>query len=672
MTTTDADSSAPRPVAPADPVGAQDPAGPAGPADSSRLRFPHVAALDGLRGAAVLAVLLYHGAFLDRAWLSGGYLGVDLFFVLSGYLITSLLLVEFANDARIDLLAFWGRRIRRLLPALLLVLVGVSLYAVIVARPIDLQQIREDGLGSLFYVANWVSIIRGGSYFDISLAPSPLQHTWSLAIEEQFYLVWPLVVWALGRTIRTAKDRGTALARRVQVVAVGGVVVSAWLFTGLWRLGASETRVYQGTDTRAFALLMGVTLAATRFLRTPEDPRPEDPPGRWRFTGLEVAGVVAMVLLGWAWFELEGTSPALYQGLLPVCSLLGATVIAAASAPSSPVVGRVLAVAPLRWFGLISYGLYLWHWPVYLVLTPDRTGLHGVSLLLVRLVCSVAIAALSFVLVEQPIRTRQWTFARPGLSAGLAMGSVVVLVLLASAGATDQRGGLDASGPRRSRTNVEGAPHVDYLGDSVGYSLADQAVRDPAAYGINPTNRAALGCSFLPAGRRVRYDDGGVTTPDDCLPAMVESVVADDPDAVVVVFGSPFTAQSVEIDGAFRDACSPEYAELLRSTYEDLAREVTANGAVMFLGTLVPRGALAPAREKERVACANEVIRSVAREADGVELLDLEAFVCPEGSCRKEVDGEPLRPDGLHFAGEGGATVAVWTADQVKAGLSGG
>ena len=642
------------------------------PSGSARLRFPHVAALDGLRGAAVLAVLLYHGAFLDQAWLRGGYLGVDLFFVLSGYLITSLLLVEFANDARIDLLAFWGRRIRRLLPALLLVLVGVALYAVLVARPIDLQQIREDGLGSLFYVANWVSIFRGGSYFDISLAPSPLQHTWSLAIEEQFYLVWPLVVWALASGIRGSQQRGIALARRVQVVAVCGVVLSAWLFTGLWRLGASETRVYQGTDTRAFALLMGVTLAATRFLRPPKPPVAAASPARGRFSGLEVAGIVAMVLLGWAWVELEGTSPALYQGLLPVCSLLGAIVIAAASAPSSPVVARILAVAPLRWFGLISYGLYLWHWPVYLVLTPDRTGLHGASLLFVRIACSVAIAALSFVLLEQPIRTRQWTFARPALSAGLAMGAVVVLVLIASAGATDQRGGLDASGPRTSKTTVAGAPKVDYLGDSVGYSLAEQAVQDPAAYGINPANRAALGCSFLPAGRRVRYDDGGVTTPEDCLPAMTKAVVADDPDAVVVVFGSPFTQQSVEIDGAFRDPCSPEYADLLRTTYEDLAEEITADGAVMFLGTLVPRGALAPAHEKERVACANDVIRSVGDEVDGVEVLDLEAFVCPGGTCRKEVDGKPLRPDGLHFAGEGGATVAVWAADQVKAGLSGG
>ncbi|MGN6694905.1 MAG: acyltransferase family protein, partial [Aquihabitans sp.] len=352
----------------------------------SRVRFPHVPALDGLRGAAVLAVLLYHGAFLDRNWLSGGYLGVDLFFVLSGYLITSLLLVEFANDGGVDLLAFWGRRLRRLLPALLLLLLGVALYAVVIARPIDLTQIRQDGFGTLFYVANWVAIFRGQSYWDISLVPSPLQHTWSLAIEEQFYLVWPVVVWLLARGVRAASDRGERLAQRVQYLAVAGVIVSVMLFTGLWRLGASDTRVYQGTDTRAFALLMGVTLAATRFL-WPNGWRNGDGrrASRRAWSGIEVCGIAAIGLLGWAWYSLEGTSPALYQGLLPLCSLLGAIVIAAASVPGSPVVAPVLSIAPLRWFGLISYGLYLWHWPLYLVLTPDRTGLSGVALLVVRI-----------------------------------------------------------------------------------------------------------------------------------------------------------------------------------------------------------------------------------------------------------------------------------------------
>ena len=157
----------------------------------------HLPALDGLRGAAVAAVLLYHGGYLK-----GGYLGVDLFFVLSGFLITSLLLSEHRGTGRVNLLEFWRRRARRLLPALFLLLAGVALYATVWARPIDLGGIRSSGLGAVFYVANWQQILHGTNYWDISLSPSPLQHVWSLAIEEQFYLVWPLAVALVARRFR--------------------------------------------------------------------------------------------------------------------------------------------------------------------------------------------------------------------------------------------------------------------------------------------------------------------------------------------------------------------------------------------------------------------------------------------------------------------------------------
>src|SRR5688500_7769244 len=164
----------------------------------------HVPALDGIRAVAVAAVLAFHGGL---AGVSGGFLGVDAFFVLSGYLITALLLAEWTRSGgRIDLAAFWGRRARRLLPALLLMVTAVAIGARVLLPPAEVRLLRGDGIATLFYVANWRMILRGGDYFAQTAAPSPLEHTWSLSIEEQFYLVWPLVLCAVlwGRRPRTS------------------------------------------------------------------------------------------------------------------------------------------------------------------------------------------------------------------------------------------------------------------------------------------------------------------------------------------------------------------------------------------------------------------------------------------------------------------------------------
>ena len=217
-------------------------------------RAPAIAyqpALDGLRGVAVLAVLLYHGGV---TWMRGGFLGVDLFFVLSGYLITTLLFVEWGRRRSIDLIAFWIRRARRLLPALALLVIGVMAYAAVVAGASEAGRIRGDGLASIFYVANWRFVASGQSYFDQFTTPSPLRHMWSLAIEEQFYLLWPVVVLAL------LKWRPSL--RLFERLFAGGAIVSAVLMAVLYHPGDDPSRVYYGTDTRAQALLVGGTLAA--------------------------------------------------------------------------------------------------------------------------------------------------------------------------------------------------------------------------------------------------------------------------------------------------------------------------------------------------------------------------------------------------------------------------
>jgi len=216
----------------------------------------HVPALDGVRGLAVLAVLAFHGGM---SWARGGFLGVDAFFVLSGFLITSLLLAEWAGTGRLALGRFWGRRARRLLPALLLVIVVVMLGARTLLPPEEVRLLRGDGLSALLYVANWRMILRGGDYFAQTAAPSPLEHTWSLGIEEQFYLVWPLLVAAALAMTLLGRTRRSALSL-VLAMCVLGVAASTTALAALYQ-PADPGRAYYGTDSRGASLLVGAGLA---------------------------------------------------------------------------------------------------------------------------------------------------------------------------------------------------------------------------------------------------------------------------------------------------------------------------------------------------------------------------------------------------------------------------
>ena len=251
---------------------------PGAEAETTAVTGHHLPALNGLRAVAVIGVVAYH---LQLGWASGGYLGVDLFFVLSGFLITTLLLEEWADAGRISLAAFWGRRARRLLPALFLVVAALGLYLIANAvwggpganGLVDLTGLRGDAISTLLYVNNWHSIFAHQSYFAQFSTPSPLQHTWSLAIEEQFYLVWPLVLLLLLRVAR----RGWRRAGMVLTVTLG--VLSSVLMAVLFHPGADPTRVYFGTDTRLFDLMAGATIAFAAAARPqPNAPGPADAP----------------------------------------------------------------------------------------------------------------------------------------------------------------------------------------------------------------------------------------------------------------------------------------------------------------------------------------------------------------------------------------------------------
>ncbi len=388
----------------------------------------HLPALDGLRGVAVLAVVLYH---FSPGVAPGGFLGVDLFFVLSGFLITSLLVNEWEASRGISLPSFWARRARRLLPALFLLLAAVGGYVLIVANHVDAQHIAVDGLAAFTYVANWHFISSGQSYIQqfIQQAPSPLRHMWSLAIEEQFYLVWPLLVVLVGKLVSGQAHRPGRHRRHFRHVLVAvcltlGVASFVRMIT-VYHPGGDPNRAYYGTDTRAFIILIGAALGALS-VGAPTMVR-------WWRGALVVIGCLCASALVIAMASLSVTSPRLYEGGYGVVAVLMVILLAAAAQPGFNPLARLLTLRPLVGLGLISYGVYLWHWPVTLWLTTQNTGLGGVALFGARAVVTLAVALASYVLVERPIRRGRlprWKLANPGVVPALLVTAIAVMLLV--------------------------------------------------------------------------------------------------------------------------------------------------------------------------------------------------------------------------------------------------
>jgi peptidoglycan/LPS O-acetylase OafA/YrhL len=359
------------------------------PAVKSATHLRYLPGLDGLRAIAVIAVLLYHAEL--AGWWVGGFLGVEVFFVISGYLITSILLTERTATHHNDLKTFYVRRARRLLPALLAVLVATTVVAVIFL-PEEVATLRGDVVSALTYVTNWFFIFGDKSYFEFAGRPSLVQHLWSLAVEEQFYLIWPLLfvggMKLLGRT-------------KLFIAVVAGAVGSTLLMASLYQPGVDASRIYYGTDTRAGGLLFGAALA---FFWGPNRLRAQV--GRFAPILLDLVGAIALATLVWLLWTTDQyvDTDSLYRGGFARVALVTVVVIAVAVHPAAHL-GKLLGCRPLRWVGLRSYGLYLWHWPVYQLTRPGLDiALTGVPLLAFRLVITVALAELSYRFIETPIR----------------------------------------------------------------------------------------------------------------------------------------------------------------------------------------------------------------------------------------------------------------------------
>jgi peptidoglycan/LPS O-acetylase OafA/YrhL/lysophospholipase L1-like esterase len=350
--------------------------------------------LDGLRALAVLAVIAFHE---QLGWAPGGLLGVGVFFTLSGYLITDLLLGQWAARGRLALADFWARRARRLLPALFVMLIAVSAWITIGDRA-RLAGLRGSVIAASTYSSNWYLIDQNQSYFARFAPAAPLDHLWSLAVEEQFYLAWPwlLLLGLVGlRAMRRGRPGGVAwLALPTLVLAAASTVAMLLLY----HPGFDPTRVYEGTDTRAGGLLIGAALA----MAWPSRRAAASPPGRAGTIALDAGGFAGLAVIFVMIWRTGQYSSFLYQGGLVLLSAATAAVIAAAATPGA-VTGRVLGWAPLRWLGVRSYGIYLWHYPVIVLTTPVNSGENLVRAAWQTAV-TIVLAALSWHFVEQPVR----------------------------------------------------------------------------------------------------------------------------------------------------------------------------------------------------------------------------------------------------------------------------
>lgn len=627
----------------------------------ARRGFAHVRAFDGFRGVGAIVVLIGNAEFVngtDR--MAGSWLVVDMFFVLSGYLITSLLLTEArgTGQGRVDLRRFWARRVRRLGPPLVVTLVGVGLFARFIAPDYQRLDIRWDGFATLFEVMNWRVILTEHNYWSQFLPKSPLKHAWSLSVEEQFYVLWPLLLAVVLRW------RKTPFA--VLVTALVGAVVSTATMLILEARGNPVTRLYEGTDTRATAVLLGCALAAWRMHLGPR---------RWRATrrGRIVAGTIAAVPLTVLWVVLPATTRIAFRGWLTVAGILATIVIASIADPEDGgPLGRVFHTNWLVELGRTSYGLYLYHWPIFLVLDQERTGLSGLPLFLLRAGVSIAAAWLSLHYIETPIRKGALS-GRQGRAAVPAGMAIAVIALLA--------GTFGAQPPPSSnwnfaeaRSSAPDAPLVMFAGDSVPMYLAAAARDQVNELKIDVGSVAVPGCHLLNGVGQIRDPEGRIREDTGCGGAdrFLEGTRAYRPDVSILLFGR-LQNDEVKLDGQWRMPCTPVYDAAYRARLLEVIGQLRSTGGKVVLVS-GPSSSVswvvdaAPPGMFDRIQCMNDLLEDVAKTTPGVGFVDLAHYICPElDDCKQQIDGINLRPDTAHFVGPSAELVNRWLIPRVLA-----
>ncbi len=641
------------------------------PDDGAFGRFGYHPGLDGVRGVAVLVVVLFHAG---SPLAPGGLLGVSVFFTLSGFLITRLLLDESARSAAIDLPAFWARRLRRLLPAALAGVVLVLVLAAASALTVDPSSLQLDVFGALGYAANWRFLFADASYADLFSQPSPLLHYWSLAIEEQFYLLYPLLAWVVLRRAPSA----AVFRTRLRTALLVGIGVSLAVTLAAASAGDYDF-VYYSLPSRAGELLIGgvaATLVGVARVGAGRSPR-------W-LTAVGFASLVGILVLCTTPVATDGW---IGRGGLVGFAVLSATMIVAAT-PTGPL-ASVLGAWPLRALGLISYGVYVYHWPIILWLTPERVGFGGTGLVLLQMAVTLALAYVSYRLLEQPIRSRAVLrghaarFAAPVGIIALALGGFLVTNSLsvparldfASAAEAVNAGGSRAPAPGPSTPVAGGAPTVAFFGDSSGLATA-KAFKTWAATSTDVEmvgGAAWYGCGLVREG--VARFNGEEFDPAACGDLVTQWGTALDearPQVAVVQTG-PIEVDDHLLpgDSRWRAPGDPAFDRLLKARMLEAVDLFLDRGVVPVWLTsprIDPSRSTQPpnddpAGDPARMRRFNEILAEVARERPELRVVDLAGWL--RGWRGGELD-PALRPDGVHFdEAAAAADVAPWLSRQI-------
>ena len=630
-------------------------------------------AIDGLRAVAVIAVMFFHGGHL-----SGGFLGVDVFFVISGYLITGLLLREAARGSGIRLGEFWARRARRLLPALSVMLLAVTLWTVVVVSTAERLALRSDSLWGMSFLMNWHEIFASHDYWSSFALQSPLTHLWSLAVEEQFYLVWPIVVVFI-----------VLRSRRPERSVLSACVVGAALSFGAMAIlydPTSTTRVYEGTDTRIGALLVG-GLCATAPVRTYVAHLIGSRTRRVLLL-TNTSLIVSAAGIGWMLAATHGADASMFSGLLLAFSIATGVVIclittAGGSEADRSLVAvaaarRCLSLRPLRWVGGLSYGLYLWHWPVFLALSPARTGLADWPLLLLRFGVTTVIAVVSHRLVETPARIGLQR--RPAWVTAPAVGLAVAVAALVTVSVTLPRDRVAALNLNIFATSTISEPSTTVAGSLDSPSTTSDAV--------SPT---AIATTTVPAVLRGRIrtvlllgDSIAMTTAPGIVAAFeaagLDVVSGSQPGvglanrtavsefdriAQLVAYSRP------ELIIVQLSAWDAEFGEAQQ--YETLTQLHTIGAATGAQMAIMPIPPLRKDQDLADYASLSAAAQRLAAEfASDVMFLDSNVVWGSEYHADLNADHVPERMyDGVHLCASGAALVGAWLVDQIATRFAG-